>query len=326
MNQKDPLEVTSPLSESRNETETIIQKLSKPGVRIVRLDHEKRDNSVEIDTAFEKAQDDSDEDYQGHDRPKPQKKKPRKHSSFMTVKAASYVCVMCAESFSSFEILSEHMKNQISCRRETSVVCPICDKTFKNRSRCNAHLNTHKEKPKYPCKKCGREFSNTIALQAHSETMHTQYFDATLNSFACKLCSKEVPTKQLIMHHINTSHFHVSTFLCDICGKSFWKESSLRAHRFTHSDTKPYMCQICLKSFKLKNSLRSHINTHNQERQFVCEECGKTFKKNSTLIEHKRHHSGEFPFRCDVCCKKFVSKSAQNTHMKSHTYAMPSCS
>lgn len=323
-----PSNQTTKFSNEDNETQKIIRKLSKPGVRIkkVNTSGEKSNKDGDDNEEEDSQEDPSDEDYI----PKQTKnksgkknletKKTEKQESVMLFKKISYVCVMCGESFPTFEILSEHMKSPVSCKQEQSVVCPICEKSFKNRSRCNAHINTHKEKPKYPCKNCGKEFPNTIALQAHLETMHTPYFDATLDAFACKLCNKEAPTKQRILNHINTNHYRISTFLCDICGKSFWKESSLRAHTLIHTDSKPYMCQICSKSFKLPSSLRAHIQTHSQERRFICDECGKTFKKNTSLMEHKKHHAGHFPFQCDICKKRFVSKSAQSTHMKSHTY------
>lgn len=281
----------------------IVQRIAKEGLRIEK-------------TIVEDESDINDEEY----KPKKIKKKKTVKQEHKTVKIRStiFVCVLCYQKFPSFDELESHMKSSASCQR-TPIACSICGKTFVNRSRCKAHVaNAHGEKPKFPCNKCEKSFSNSIALQAHLETLHTEYFDATKDGFSCKMCEETTQTKPLILHHINTKHLHITTLLCDMCGKSFMNESGLRAHLLTHNDDKPFMCQICSKSFKLLSTLKAHIKTHSEEKRYVCDECGKTFKKNCTLLEHKKHHAGEFSFECNICSKKFVSKSACNSHIKTH--------
>lgn len=242
-----------------------------------------------------------------------------KNTKFEKIKSTTYICIVCNESFSSFDALSKHIERPIPCSK-AAVSCPVCNKTFINKSRRNAHLNTHKKKIMHPCGKCGKQFTNTAALQLHLECFHTNYFDATPSGFSCKFCTEHGPSKQAILQHINKCHMHVTTLLCDKCGKSCFNESSLKSHILIHSNVKPFMCQICSKSFKLQNSLKAHILTHSEERRFICDECGKTFKKNFTLMEHKKYHAGFFPFICNICDKRFVSKSSYNGHIKNHTF------
>lgn len=241
----------------------------------------------------------------------------KQRTKFEKIKSAIYICVRCHADFSTFDALNNHLQLPDSCQKPL-VLCPICNKTFASISNRNTHLNTHKEKLRHACTECGKEFSTAIALQVHLEYFHTEYFDATPSGFSCKLCAEVGRTKQAILQHINKNHLHVTTFLCDKCGKCFWNKSSLKAHVSIHSDVKAFMCQICSKAFKLKSSLRAHIRTHSQERKFVCDECGKTFKKHFTLTEHKKVHAGFFPFLCNVCNKAFVSKSSCNAHVKNH--------
>lgn len=248
---------------------------------------------------------------------KPEKKS--KNKEFIKIQSTNYLCIMCNEKFASFDMLTKHMTNGVPCRVVT-ISCPICGKEFPSRSRCSSHISsTHKEKPKYHCTKCSKFFSNPVTLQIHEELNHTEYFDATDNGFRCKMCPHEAENRRLILHHINQNHLHVSTLLCDICGKSFLNENGLRNHIQTHRETKSYLCQICSKAFKMKSSLRAHIKTHDTERSFVCDECGKSFKKKCTLSEHKKYHAGDFSFPCNWCSKKFVSRSLLNTHMKNHS-------
>lgn len=242
-----------------------------------------------------------------------------KRTEFEKIKSTTYVCGRCHDKFSTFNALDNHLNQANPCQKP-SVSCPICNKTFVNISSGNAHLNTHKEKqPKHACAKCGKEFFTTVALQVHLEHFHTEYFDATPTGFSCKFCSEQRPNKKSILQHVNKNHKHVTSFLCEKCGKSFWNENSFRAHVLIHSDAKAFICQICSKSFKLQSSLRAHIGTHNEERKFVCDECGKTFKKNFSLTEHKKFHAGYFPFFCNICNKLFVSRSSCNVHHKIHT-------
>lgn len=248
---------------------------------------------------------------------KQQQQQKRSKREYIKIKSTNYMCVMCNEKFASFELLNSHMKNTTPCRIVV-ITCPLCGKEFPNKSRCTAHMQTHKEKPRYPCDKCGKVFANRITRQIHTEMNHTEYYDAMDGGYRCKMCEHRTVSKQLVLQHINLNHLHVSTFLCDVCGKSFLNEGGLRAHIMTHRDTKPFLCQICSKAFKMQSSLRAHIKTHDHEKRFVCEECGKSFKKNATLAEHKKYHAGDFSHPCNWCHKRFVSRSLLNTHMKNH--------
>lgn len=287
------------------------------------------DNSSEYDVETLEEEDDSDMDYipsskkskKEKTKKEPQKevKKSKQNKDFIKIQSTKYLCIMCNEKLPSFEMLTKHMSSETPCRVVT-ISCPICGKEFPSRSRCTSHISsTHKERPKYHCKKCTKFFSNPVTLQIHVELNHTEYFDSTENGYQCKMCDHHADNRRLVLHHINQKHLHVSTLLCDICGKSFLNENGLRCHMQTHRETKSYLCQICSKAFKMKCSLRAHIKTHDTERSFVCDECGKSFKKKYTLTEHKKYHAGDFSFPCNWCCKKFVSKSLLNNHMKNHS-------
>ena len=79
------------------------------------------------------------------------------------------------------------------------------------------------------------------------------------------------------------------TVLCDLCGRKFHSEHSLKNHlpvttKFTqifeknistkliyklkvHSDEMPYECSHCSKKFKWKTTLQNHIITHDVRMQ-----------------------------------------------------------
>ncbi|CAF4600872.1 unnamed protein product, partial [Rotaria magnacalcarata] len=49
---------------------------------------------------------------------------------------------------------------------------------------------------------------------------------------------------------------------CDICDKSFNKQSSLARHKYEHSGVRPFICDICKKAFKHKHHLAEHRRLH----------------------------------------------------------------
>lgn len=241
-------------------------------------------------------------------------------SDFVKIKSTSYICIKCGDRFSNLEKLNHHTENDEHCN---IISCPICDKVFASKKSCRQHLHTHREKEKYPCAKCGKEFFNPSSLKVHEMTLHTEHFDAAPDGgFLCKMCDKKTPNKREMMQHVNSKHLQSRTYLCDICAGSFTSERGLKMHLLTHDDSKPFSCQICSKAFKFRYVLKAHILRHTKERRFVCDECGKAFAKHYTLMIHKMVHSGDLPFECDFCSKRFASRSVYNTHMKNHRTRM----
>uniref|UniRef100_H2YDL4 C2H2-type domain-containing protein n=1 Tax=Ciona savignyi TaxID=51511 RepID=H2YDL4_CIOSA len=86
------------------------------------------------------------------------------------------------------------------------------------------------------------------------------------------------------------------------------------------SSDMPYKCDICDKSFQKQSSLTRHKYEHTGKRPHHCNECGKSFKHKHHLIEHQRLHSGEKPYQCDKCGKRFSHSGSYSQHMN-HRYA-----
>lgn len=116
---------------------------------------------------------------------------------------------------------------------------------------------------------------------------------------------------------------------CNICGKSYNKIYSLRAHSNLHTGNKLCRCQICGKGFTKKKSLQTHMYLHTGEQPHACDVCGKKFTLQCNLNIHKKLHSGFKPYKCDICHKEFTQLGNMKTHLNTHGNQKPkpfSCS
>ena len=111
--------------------------------------------------------------------------------------------------------------------------------------------------------------------------------------------------------------------VCQICGKSYARPSTLKTHMLIHSGKKPYQCDVCQKAFTLPYGLTVHMRTHSGEKPFACPICKKRFSKNSSVTTHLRTHSGERPYQCDYCYKWFFDTSTLARHKRIHTGDKP---
>ena len=86
-------------------------------------------------------------------------------------------------------------------------------------------------------------------------------------------------------------HSKEAPFKCDICGKNFKYERTLKKHESTHSGVreKTHTCLICNKSFVCISGLKYHESVHAKEKPYSCKPCGKSFKRLSDLKDHEKN-------------------------------------
>ncbi|XP_071804912.1 uncharacterized protein [Asterias amurensis] len=241
-----------------------------------------------------------------------------------------FVCTICGVSFlHKYSLITHH---KVHTEKE-QFVCNICQKECLNQIHLAAHQKTHN----YPfiCTICGFACKRIGHLTRHQRT-HTKE-----KPFICKFCAKTFACKGNLVKHqsrvhpaetqaelnLQNSHSHrgspqkrrhieKASFVCDACGRSFYRQHYLDCHKKIHADEvgfegleeqgqeeidgpkmptkdKPHVCDVCGYSCGLRGTMKRHQRIHTNERPFSCETCGKAFSIRWNLKIHKeRVHVG----------------------------------
>ncbi|KFB45562.1 zinc finger protein 62-like protein [Anopheles sinensis] len=94
-------------------------------------------------------------------------------------------------------------------------------------------------------------------------------------------------------------------FSCDICGRRYQTNASLKTHKLTHQHGKKELCGFCGARFANRGQLKVHERVHTGEKPYKCDQCDKAFSYRESLITHSTIHTGVKPFCCSCCGAQF---------------------
>lgn len=105
------------------------------------------------------------------------------------------------------------------------------------------------------------------------------------------MCPKKFGGPTGLKRHVSAIHLQQKSFLCDVCNKSFSRQSFLKQHKQAVHEKVRFSCSHCCKSFSRQNLLNNHIKTVHSELHeapliHACEKCEKKF---ATAVELERH-------------------------------------
>ena len=164
------------------------------------------------------------------------------------------------------------------------------------------HERTHTNERAYKCAKCSEEFVREEALKLHERNK-------------CSLDERKVKAK--LIRSENKREEDNRPVPCNVCGKIFENESSLRFHKKSHSK-KELMCSACGDVLPTKSALKEHRRSHSIDvfRNYYCTECPKSYMQKKSLQDHMETcHQDADRKKCEHCGATFVNEGWLRKHM-----------
>lgn len=164
-----------------------------------------------------------------------------KHLKLHTQASQLHRCEECKKDFCAIKDLKRHL---IISHRGTSVVCPHCEKAFREMRNFLRHIKIHDK-------------------------------DYSKETFRCGECNKICGTKTGLKLHMNNGH-QKATHICNICGKTLSSSWNLNKHFKLHIEPrirreltdknkktqKEFTCELCGKIFQTRGRFNLHMNKH----------------------------------------------------------------
>lgn len=181
----------------------------------------------------------------------------------------------------------------------------ICDNNFDEKKITKKMLKKVEIPKLFACDVCGFKFNDRKIVDMHKNLVHSnieinQNGDTIL---PCHLCTKKFRMKGSLMIHLRVAHFGFTnirnhhennndlvTSPLMILTDADSKDTSITA---TNNMTSSFNCNICNKTFFKQQQLNVHLRTHDNK-QWECDVCSKMFTTKYFLKKHKRLHTGKW--------------------------------
>lgn len=217
-------------------------------------------------------------------------------------------CNFCGIDFFDVDDLKEHLE---ICHVQELPQCHLCGGYFHFNQEIPGHLKM-KCQPEskivctegtYNCIHCPFFTCKESLLTLHDMYKHPPKENDISNCKKCPVCGEEVESKRLKIH-LQTHNSNKNT--CNICGKKFVAENSLREHMslFHSNDSNDFHCLKCSYKTSKKILLNLHIKRQHSQHQTseeICLECGVKFKLKTSLNNHMKTHRSTITY--DFICK-----------------------
>ena len=133
--------------------------------------------------------------------------------------------------------------------------CEQCGKRYENKHNLTSHIKAHHEGVLYQCPLCPKTFKDRTSRWQHKNLVHS-----TDEKYNCKYCRLRFGSESELRRHLPT-HEVESQYACRHCGKKMAFKKSLLQHEMIHTGEKPFECveENCGKRWRCKSGLARHM-------------------------------------------------------------------
>ena len=209
--------------------------------------------------------------------------------------------------------------------------CPDCNFTTSDKNKLRRHvISAHSGK--FECEYCDYKTYNQIALDIHTNALHTK-----ATKFHCEQCEFFSYTKGGVQSHVRTAHLNSKNdnFQCEYCEfKTSHRSSIIKHTNAIHTKATKYHCEQCEFFSYSKGGVNEHVRIVHlnikrpRSKDILCTQCGQAFERTRDLKMHelKIHgiaseytskYMGNVKIQCDKCQETFDTTSKLNDHAKS---------
>ena len=177
-----------------------------------------------------------------------------RHRRVVHENGKEHSCPACG--FKAFDgwTLRNHIQNKHG-ENPSTFSCDICKKCFSTKGGLINHMKTHTGTYAHKCELCDKSYIYLDELKRHKYKIHGIQDD----SFICSKCGKCLSSTTNRFKHERICGITEKSYKCIACAKIFMTNVYLKNHfKRVHTEREPEICQLCGKTYA-KESLARHM-------------------------------------------------------------------